>query len=286
MRSRARTTRWADFAAAKPLYLKTLRIYEQSVGPADSRLGPPLSNLARVQSHLGEDDRAIASARRALEIVEAARGPDHIELPTLWAGLGHVYTRAGKFSDAADAHRRALALRRKLRGDDHAETAYSQRSLAEALRRLGRPREALPPARQAAETIEDRLGEEHPQLASALLTLGRVEQDLDRIADARQHLERALRVYAVAEAPPTEIAEAKFALARVVAESPGERAYATRLADEADAVLAESWLDARRAPRSDRTGAQRVAIGRALRGPLAARRPRDRRCGHTERSPR
>jgi len=207
-----------EFERAREMYAETIRIYEATLGPAHARLGAPLVNLARCESHLDRHDDAVASAKRALELVKAARGADHIELATIYSGLGHALTRAQRLDDALAAHRESLRIREAKLGTDHAETAYSQQAMADTLRALGRAREAAKLGEAACSTLETTLGAQHPQLASSLLSLGRTQIALGRKADAVTSLERALKIYETAEAPPEDVQATRKALAQARAE--------------------------------------------------------------------
>jgi eukaryotic-like serine/threonine-protein kinase len=105
------------------------------------------------------------------------------------------------------------------------------------------------------------LGPDNTDLAYALTSLGTIHEELGQPETARPFLRRAVDLRAAGDEDPAELAESRFALARVLWPDAGERAHAHELARQAlaaftaagaahadDRVAVEVWIDRHAAP--------------------------------------
>ncbi|XHF30578.1 serine/threonine-protein kinase [Corallococcus exercitus] len=171
---------------------------EAVAGRAAGRKDPIFAAPARCQAEawmrLGQTERAVAEAKRAVAIVRELEG--ETELGEALRVLTVALTRAKQLNEARDAAREYLALHHKLAGE-----------------------EARPPM------------EVEEMMAELALARGEVEE-------ARHWAERSLEAWSQTAAPPLEMANIRFILARALRRAHREPERARALATAArDAVL-------------------------------------------------
>jgi tetratricopeptide (TPR) repeat protein len=154
--------------------------------------------------------------------------------------LGSVALDAGRLEDARAHFEAARALWESTLGPGHPKVASALYNLGHVELRLGRVRPALAYLRRALELREQALGAEHPRVAQTLGMLGEALVEGGQLREAREPLERAVTLSTRVELPPHDVGRARFALARVLWRSQGERPRALSLAREAQAAYARS----------------------------------------------
>ena len=217
---------------ALPYLERALQIREAVFGPDSTQLLSALQNLGEAQRGIDRHEASVASFARVREITERALGPDHPRMALVWLDLGITAFEQGDYEAALSSYERALALRESVSGPDDPATAVARYNVAEALERLDRYDEALEHHRQALETLETKLGAEHMYVAYPAGGVGRVLLQRGQLTDARTQLERALSIHEANAAPPTERANVRLALARVL-DAQGDEARARELAKHA-----------------------------------------------------
>jgi hypothetical protein len=139
-------------------------------------------------------------------------------------------------------------------GPEHEDVAASRGSLASVLLDDKKPREALAEAEAALAIAEKAPLRDPVVLSAALPTIGQAKVALRRPAEAIAPLERALTLR-LAAAAPADLGATRFALARALWESGGDRSRARALARaardgygarlETERAEADAWLRAR-----------------------------------------
>jgi len=136
----------------------------------------------------GDEEQALAEARRAVETVEQwypARAPVSLDAQDAYAqALG----RAKAFDEAIPRKQRALAGREEVFGRDDRDAIRCRKELAFLLHLAGRDAEAEPLARAALEDAERTLGPGDFQSANALYVLGQIVLDRRRYEEAEKLL--------------------------------------------------------------------------------------------------
>jgi serine/threonine protein kinase/tetratricopeptide (TPR) repeat protein len=145
---------------AVPFYQKLVEQKPHDAKPEAAR-GRAYLRLARVRSHLGETEAALAACEQT-QVIFARLAADFPTVPAYRRELalshnnrGDMLARLGKWPEAEAAMRQALALRKQLAADFPAgpecrqELAYSHNSLGALLKDLGRGAEAEAAYRQA-----------------------------------------------------------------------------------------------------------------------------------------
>ena len=99
------------YAAAEPLYERSLAIREKTLGPNHPDVAASLNNLAALYQAEGQYAAAEPLYTRALAINEKARGPDHPDVATLLENISALYTNMGKTDEAEKLTDRAAKIR-------------------------------------------------------------------------------------------------------------------------------------------------------------------------------
>jgi serine/threonine protein kinase/tetratricopeptide (TPR) repeat protein len=178
---------------AEEEFRTAVRLSEQAFAP-DSPVRVEFAYLeAQRLRLLGEQDRAEAAYRRAMELAERnARGNP---LLRLWIvrDLGTLYLGMNRLADAERLCREALEIAdRELPQDPERIGALNTLGFTLALRDL--PDEGRSYLERAVALSEEIYGPDHPSTANIVHSLGELERRAGRLDEARGLLERALRV--------------------------------------------------------------------------------------------
>jgi len=281
----------ADYPQAKRLLLESLRLYDSALGPSHPDSALTMTSLGGLEITLGELEAAREHLRRALLLREQSRGTDHPSVAQVLNHLGRLALEEGRLDDAQAYLERAVALHEKAFGPDHPQTARSLGYLAAVHEARGDSARAAALWRRDLAAVERALGASHRDAAIALAGLGKAvggeegRADLERALIITERLfgpehpdlapalgalaalsrpprsiellERALRIRERAGVAGSAIAESRFALARALWDSGGDRVRAVALARNAREVARspgeiDRWLAARSAPASAR----------------------------------
>jgi tetratricopeptide (TPR) repeat protein len=196
-----------DFAAAKPLFARSLAICERAVGPEHRSVANCLNDLAAAHTFAGDHAGARPLHARALAIREKALGPEHPDTAMSLGNLADVLASLGDYAAARPLAERALVIREKAFGPEHRLTAVSLDTLGGVLYLLQEFAPARSVIERALEINQKVLGPEHPQTAIGLNALAQVRQAEGDLAEARELYERALAIREKALGPehPTTV---------------------------------------------------------------------------------
>lgn len=202
-----------DTAAAEPLFVRAIALYEKALGPAAAETGAAIEDLGSLYIDVQRLAEAEKTLTRALAIIEKARGPEHHDTAHCLNTLALLYFDQGRLGEAEPMLRRVLAIDEKVRGPAHHDTAASLVNLAELLRHLGRYGEVEPMLKRALAIDEKHYGADSPQAAWDLSNLASLHQDQERFADAERLFRRALEIREakLGDHPETALTLASFA---------------------------------------------------------------------------
>ncbi len=221
-------------------YQRALADREKMYGPNDYRVGVVLDNMGITLEGMGKKDEALAIHQRAVAIAEQTFGPDHPDLATSLNSLGAALHGAHRDDEALATHQRALAILEKALGPESGEVGATHSYIASVLMDTHHTAAAVAEFTRALAIEEKALGPEHPNLAYDLIGVADGELAANKPADAIAHFERALSLRERHGSPPSEVAEARFWLARALVTTHGDRARANQLATAArDAYRAD-----------------------------------------------
>ena len=85
-----------DLAGAETLYLQSLDMRRELLGPDHPEVGRTLLNLASLQYDRGETREALANMREVLGIYRKAYPPDHPETARVLNVIGSWLTMSGR----------------------------------------------------------------------------------------------------------------------------------------------------------------------------------------------
>lgn len=201
---------------------RALAIREQAFGPVHPEVAATLNAVAIVDVDDGRFAEALARQQRAFEILRAVYDDEHPLLAIVANELGTAYFRADRRDEALRHYEDARRRWERALGPTRPEVAVAEYNMGMVAQAQGR----LEPAREhLARAVEiRRAAAAPPPLAKSLLALGNVERELGNVNTAAEHLTRALELREGEPAPPAELAEARFALARVLVGRERERA--------------------------------------------------------------
>jgi len=214
---------------------RALEIQEKALTPDHPETVFVLANLALVARAQGRLTDALEDLGRALRVVEGSSGPDHVNAASIRQNLGSLLQQLGRSDEALAEFERALVIREQAVGPAHPEVATLRANIGTILALQGKSGAAGPMLRRSLADLEAALGPEHPDLADPLLGLCELGLRTRDPTAALLAAERALRLRA--EASPGDLALARFAVARALVASGGDRARALELAHAARQAL-------------------------------------------------
>ncbi|MDC0669583.1 serine/threonine-protein kinase [Nannocystis radixulma] len=228
-------------------FARAYTVLEHVHGDDHPQLVIALTNLASVAAELGDFETAIARYLRAESIVERHLGGDHPDLAAIVNGLGVLYMRQGRLADAEPLLLRALANTERARGSDDLLRAEGLTRLGELRARQGRHGESLILHQRALALLARSLPPDHVYLGSSLLGVGAAQVELGEPLVALASLERALRLLLLdTTARSSDVAMARFTLARALVAAGQEPERARELARTARELLAADPLESAR----------------------------------------
>jgi tetratricopeptide (TPR) repeat protein len=220
--------------------------------------------LAQAEAMLAASDgaygRALAAADHSIDVTRRLLGPDD-PLTIQWeSNKGNWQEAAGLLDEALQTDVQVRAHFERVLGSEHPRVALVSNNEGEVLNLLGRYLEAEV-AYERAVKLDRQSGVDADVLAWALTGLGSARLGQKRSAAAAAPLEEALKIRVAAHAPPAQLAETRFALARALWSQPNEKARALALGesarsdvggDEKAAAEIDTWLAS---ARTERVGA-------------------------------
>jgi eukaryotic-like serine/threonine-protein kinase len=190
--------------------------------------------LSLVGQYRGDYAAALQHAERAEQIYAVRLGADHPRRGEALMGLGVLRFMRSDFVGSLDAYETAYPILRAALGPGHTTIGLLRSNTGETLLALGRGDAAKAAFEQALEIMQPGLGSEHDDLALPLKGLGLAHLSRGRTRAALEPLERALALRIRSSASdPQELAEIRWALARVLRALRRDPARARELAEAA-----------------------------------------------------
>ena len=236
------------------LWQRALAIRERTLGPEHPMVAADQLAIASVHIRRGQFHEALALHELAIPKLEKVRGA-HPDFATALNAHAWLLQQTGDQEGAYAALERSLAIRERVFGPDHPSIATILHNLGWIRHSQGDLKEALPLFERALEIRIAALGADHPQVAVVHLALGKVALEGDRLAEASAHAEAALRIRQQRSVPSSDLAQARFLLAKVLRARRVRGSRARELAELAraefegverfseDLAEVERWLD-------------------------------------------
>jgi len=236
-----------SIAKARELYLRSLELREELVGPQSRGAGESLINLAVLEYGQHEFEAARGHAERSLAIFEKTLGADHPYVAVAHNNLGNIAHAQGEYERALAHYDQMRAIYESRYGVDHPKTAIAYTNSANVLNDRGEYEEALRRFDRAIAIEEKSLGPEHPSLAFELVGKATALLGLHRATEAVPFAERALAIREgrVFDANELSLTYSTLAKALWEASSSGaaEQARALQLGRRALSTWRESGVD-------------------------------------------
>jgi tetratricopeptide (TPR) repeat protein len=159
---------WGRYEDAKYDIERALALYETTAKADTALQAHLLSDLATVNSKMGNHKEALTLGEQALAIRRELHGENHSDTAMSLANVASVYIQVGKRDKAMEFGQQALAIRRKLFGNEHLDTAASLSNVAGYHYMLGEHDVALELGQQALDIHHKLLGNDHPDAARSL----------------------------------------------------------------------------------------------------------------------
>jgi tetratricopeptide (TPR) repeat protein/predicted Ser/Thr protein kinase len=214
-------------------YGTSLAIKERTLGREHLDTLATTENLAQLHFLAGDVARARARSDETIALKEKTLGPEHIALAESLTTRGRIAAAEGRLAAALADETRGLAIAEKAVGAESDEAAAARQALAELALAQRQYDQALAQARQALAIREKLVGPEHRDVAAALATAAAALVALRRPHDALPLLERALAIRERAQGDPADRAAVRFAFARLLWDTSGDRTRAVALAQAA-----------------------------------------------------
>jgi tetratricopeptide (TPR) repeat protein len=192
-----------------------------------------LQALGYIYGKEGRGPEALDTLERARSLIEKTQGTRHLDYAIVLNNIGLTLVDMKRYADALDYYRRAIDLTAKVGRAEHAEVATWSLNMAEALNALHRHDEARAAAERTL-AIWQRSGTSRVYRAIALTMLGEAVMEQGHPREAATRLREALDLFQDERLSPYAY-EARFALARALWGSSGERRQALALARDASA---------------------------------------------------
>ncbi|HXS81021.1 MAG TPA: CHAT domain-containing tetratricopeptide repeat protein [Gammaproteobacteria bacterium] len=190
-----------QYSTAREHYERSLEVFRETLGPANTQVAMTANNLATLLSKIGDYDEALRLYREALVTLERALGPEHPLIANGKHNLAELDQRMGRGDEAAALYRETIALKEKVLGPAHPSLALSLSNLSYLSSDRLDLDAALTLAEQALQIQERAYGPDHVDVAYALISLGRAQTGRGDYEGARATLERALTLRSNALGP-------------------------------------------------------------------------------------
>jgi eukaryotic-like serine/threonine-protein kinase len=236
-------TGMGDHAQARLHLERAIAIREEVLGANHWGVGRTRRTLGLSLLEAGDLHGAREQLERSLATAEAVLGVEHHEVGESLLLLSGVHSAAGAHAIAGTLRARGIAILVTTAGEgslDHADALEAEAAGLRAQGELERAREVV---RRVLALHEHNLGAEHQASALMLAELGAIELDLGNAAAAREHLGRAVDLFAGHVVFRDAEHVASFALARALEATGGDRVRARALATQAR----DGWREVHRA---------------------------------------
>jgi tetratricopeptide (TPR) repeat protein len=178
---------------ARPLFARSLRIFEEVLGPDHPEVALSLNSNAIMRAEAGDLDGSREMFERAVAINEAALGADPRALGQSLSNLAVLHSMLGNYDEATALLERAVEVYEDALGSDHPEFARQLASLGMLHRQAGNGARAERILARAL-AVQDRVESDAAYLAGTAHSLACVRRDAGKMEPARVLFERALEI--------------------------------------------------------------------------------------------
>ena len=117
---------------------KAIIVMLDSHGENDKAMAPFFVDIAKLNTAMGNLEKAESYYEKALSLINLSYGPNHLYTATVLASLAELYAAQGKYSKAETVINRAVATQEKYYGSNHHLIASSWLTKAKVCRIMGK----------------------------------------------------------------------------------------------------------------------------------------------------
>jgi len=183
-----------QYSEAKPLFERSLAIFEKVLGKEHPDVASILNNLAGLYTIQGNYIQAKPLHERSLAIREKVLGKEHPEVAATLNNLAELHRTQGEFTQAEPLYKHSLAIFEKALGKEHPNVATLLDNLGMLYHLQGDYVQAKPLYERSLAIREKVLGKEHPDVASSLNNLGLLYTIQGNYIQAKPLYERSLAI--------------------------------------------------------------------------------------------
>jgi CHAT domain-containing protein/tetratricopeptide (TPR) repeat protein len=184
-----------QYSTARPLFEKSIQIYERNFGPDNPRLVAVYNNYGLCLKAMSDFGGASVALERAVSLSTKANGAKSATTAQALGNLGILYQQMGDLPKARQAYETALGVLEQTLGPEHEGTASVLTSLGLVLRDMGDTRAARPYIERALAIYEKRFGRDNPKTLQLVSNLGSIWRTEKNFNAALPLTERALQGY-------------------------------------------------------------------------------------------
>jgi tetratricopeptide (TPR) repeat protein len=199
----------SDYDSADAQYREALELAELDSSPEGRRIAfGVLTDWAGLVAKLGQGERGVELARRAIRMVESLPDVEALDRAVLYNNLAVSYDALEQYRQSIDAYETSIELHR-LHSDAHPDLATALGNLGLTYELIGEMDKAIDTVARAVDMQRELLGADHPQYVLMLYNLGSLQINADRLDAAASNLEAAARA-AVRAYPPNHLYTGRF----------------------------------------------------------------------------
>jgi eukaryotic-like serine/threonine-protein kinase len=229
------------YEAGAAAFQRGLEVATAALGPMHPLVSSMHNGLGVAHYHRNRLADAELEFQRAYDIDVEVLGPEHPDLLYSLGNIAGCRRDRGEYAAALAAMRRVEALVHASFPPEHREVGLTAHNVAELLALQGQHEAALAEYEHALAVRTKVHGPDDPYVANTLTGRAELLLTLSRAAEARADLERALAIREGANDPQRhDYGRTRFALARALWQTGGDRTRARQLAEAARGDLAEA----------------------------------------------
>jgi len=184
----------AEYELAKPLYERSLAIWEKVHGKEHPHVATGLNNLAELYRTKGDYESAKPLYERSLAIREKAFSKEHPDVAQSLNNLANLYYAQGDYESAKPLFKRSLAICEQVFGKENPHVATRLCGLAALYYAQGDYESAKPLSERSLAIDEKVYGKEHPDVATDLNNLAELYRTQGDYDSAKPLYERAIKI--------------------------------------------------------------------------------------------
>jgi tetratricopeptide (TPR) repeat protein/tRNA A-37 threonylcarbamoyl transferase component Bud32 len=184
-----------DLEGAQKLNQGVLASYEKRLGREHPYLVFGLTNMADLETKMGNYKEAKALLARALSIHEHTHGLEHPSAVWTLTNLGNLHTAMGEYDEAQSRIEQLLKLHEATTGAGGSQTAVHLGNLAELHRLRGNYTEAIALFERSLSIWVGSVGPAHANVGMVHTNLGLVHLALSEYEKSKSHFEKSLAIW-------------------------------------------------------------------------------------------